>query len=85
MLAKYTLDRIVDGQTAVLLRRDGETKEENVAVKQLPSNAKEGDILEVVFDQDGTMTKAVILKQETAVAKKRVSSLMEKLKNKKKK
>lgn len=71
---KVTLDRIEEG-TAVLLIRDDETVKINIPLFLLPAESKEGDILDI------TITKDV---QETAYAKKRVSSLLEKLKSKNK-
>lgn len=71
---KVTLDRIEEG-TAVLLIRDDETVKINIPLFLLPAESKEGDILDI------TITKDV---QETADAKKRVSSLLEKLKSKNK-
>lgn len=71
---KVTLDRIEEG-TAVLLIRDDETVKINIPLFLLPECSKEGDVLDI------TITKDV---QETADAKKRVSSLLEKLKSKNK-
>ncbi|MDY0130903.1 MAG: DUF3006 domain-containing protein, partial [Methanosarcina vacuolata] len=69
---KATLDRI-ENDIAVLLVRDGETTKINIPFSLLPEESKEGDILDITI---------AINIQETAAAKERVSSLLEKLKNK---
>lgn len=69
---KVTLDRIEEGN-AVLLIRDDESIKIDIPLFLLPLGSREGDILDI------TITKDV---QETADAKERVSSLLEKLKNK---
>ena len=69
---KVTLDRIEEG-VAVLLVRDKETIKINIPLFLLPSESREGDILDITIDIDA---------QETEDAKKRASSLLEKLKNK---
>ena len=69
---KVTFDRIEEG-TAVLLVRDEEMVKINIPLFLLPPESKEGDILDI------TIAKKV---KETEDAKERVSSLLEKLKNK---
>ena len=69
---KVTLDRIEEG-TAVLLIRDDETVKINIPLFLLPAESKEGDILDITIVRN---------RQETEDAKERVSSLLEKLKNK---
>jgi hypothetical protein len=69
---KVTLDRIEEG-TAVLLIRDEETIKINIPLFLLPAGSKEGDVLDITIARDV---------QETEDAKERVSSLLEKLKNK---
>ena len=71
---KVTLDRIEEG-IAVLLVRDDETIKINIPLTLLPSGSKEGDNLDIAITRDV---------QETESAKERVSSLLEKLKNKNK-
>jgi Protein of unknown function (DUF3006) len=71
---KVTLDRIEEG-IAVLLVRDEEKVKINIPMALLPSGYKEGDILDITINKDV---------QETDAAKERVSSLLEKLKNKNK-
>lgn len=72
----------MDGKIAVLLLRDNETIEKNVPVSSLPSNIKEGDILEVSFKEDGMVNNARLMKQETLDALSKAEALLEKLKNK---
>nr|WP_035425975.1 DUF3006 domain-containing protein [Halalkalibacterium ligniniphilum] len=81
-VAKYTLDRIVDGQVAVFLLRDDESIQKDIPIEQLPSNVKEGDILEIQFNVDGSIKKANVLKKETDAAIDKANSLLEKLKKK---
>jgi hypothetical protein len=71
---KVTLDRI-EGCTAVLLVRDEESVRINIPLFLLPAESKEGDILNITIAKDV---------KETEDAKERVSSLLEKLKNKNK-
>jgi hypothetical protein len=71
---KVTLDRIEDG-IAVLLVRPDETIKIDIPFKLLPSDCREGDILDIMICRDIDGTEA---------AKERVSSLIEKLKNKNK-
>ncbi len=71
---KVTLDRIEEC-TAVLLVRDEESIKINIPLFLLPGESKEGDILDITIAKDV---------QETEDAKERVSSLLEKLKNKNK-
>jgi len=69
---KATIDRI-EGELAVLLIRDGEKIKINIPLILLPEGSREGDILDISIHKD---------EKETAEAKERVSSLIEKLKNK---
>jgi len=71
---KVTLDRIEEG-TAVLLVRDEEVVKINIPLFLLPVGSKEGDILDIAITRDV---------QETEATKERVSSLLEKLRNKNK-
>lgn len=73
MTIKTTLDRI-ENTIAVLLVRPEETTKINIPVSLLPEGSKEGDILNI------NITKDV---QEAEQTKERVSSLLEKIKNKK--
>lgn len=69
---KVTLDRIEE-DIAVMLVRDEETVKIYIPLFLLPVESKEGDILDI------TIVKDV---KETEDTKERVSSLLEKLKNK---
>lgn len=69
---KVTVDRIEE-DIAVLLVRDEESIRINIPLFLLPAGSKEGDILDITIVKD---------LQETEDAKERVSSLLEKLKNK---
>lgn len=70
---KVTIDRFEDGY-AVLLIRDDERVQIDFPEKYLPEGCKEGDILDISICRDTGSTEE---------AKKRVSDLIEKLKNKK--
>ncbi|WP_424353538.1 DUF3006 domain-containing protein [Methanosarcina mazei] len=69
---KVTLDRIEEN-IAVLLVRDEETVKIYIPLFLLPAESKEGDILDITIAKDV---------KETEDTKERVSSLLEKLKNK---
>ena len=69
---KATIDRIDEG-IAVLISAEEEPVCMTVPVSLLPPSAKEGDIVTIGIDRDEEMT---------AGSKDRVSSLIEKLKNK---
>jgi len=71
---KVTLDRIEES-IAVLLVRDEEVVKINVPLFLLPVGSKEGDIMNIAITRDV---------QETEATKERVSTLLEKLKNKNK-
>jgi len=69
---KATIDRI-EGKLAVLLMgEDGKTKV-NMPLGLLPDGCKEGDVLDIAITRD---------EKATEDAKKRTSSLLEKLKKK---
>lgn len=70
---KTTLDRI-ENKIAVLLVRPEENTKISIPLSLLPEGSKEGDILNIDITKD---------MQETEQAKERVSSLLDKLKNKK--
>jgi hypothetical protein len=69
---KVTLDRIEEN-IAVLLVREEEDVKINIPIFLLPEGTREGEILDITISRN---------KKETEEAKKRVSTLLEKLKNK---
>jgi hypothetical protein len=69
---KVTLDRI-ERSTAVVLLRDEESIKIDIPLFLLPPESKEGDILNISIVRDI---------QETEASKERVSTLLDKLKNK---
>jgi hypothetical protein len=71
---KVTLDRIEE-DIVVLLLRDEESVKIDIPLFLLPPKSKEGDILNISIVRDV---------KETEAAKERVSTLLEKLKNKNK-
>jgi hypothetical protein len=70
---KVTIDRFEDGY-AVLLVREKEQTHIDFPSDLLPEGCREGDILDIEIKQD---------KESTEATRKRVSDLIEKLKNKK--
>ncbi|WP_060210294.1 DUF3006 domain-containing protein [Sporosarcina koreensis] len=77
MTNKYTLDRI-ENKMYVLLDYPNEEKQLLIPVNKYNGELAEGDI--VVIENDMIVE---VLEQETQDMKKKVSSLLEKLKNKK--
>jgi hypothetical protein len=69
---KATIDRIEEG-IAVLISSEDEPARITIPVSLLPHGAKEGDSVTLSIDRD---------EGATAASKDRVSSLIEKLKNK---
>jgi hypothetical protein len=68
---KVTLDRIEEGM-AVLLIRDGKNTKIVIPLDLTPEGSREGDILDLSISRD---------LEATDEAKKRVSGLIEKLRN----
>jgi hypothetical protein len=71
---KVTIDRI-ENSIAVLLLRDDESVKINIPLFLLPEGSKESDILDILITRDV---------QETEIAKRKVSTLLEQLQNKNK-
>jgi hypothetical protein len=71
---KVTLDRIEEN-TAVLLVRDEEKIKINIPIFLLPTDSREGDILDITIKRNVN---------ETEATKHRVSNLLEKLQKKNK-
>jgi len=77
---KYTLDRIEDGQS-VFLEYPEEINELIIQTNKTPKNLSEGDIVNIsIVDSEYRFD---LLIDETSNMKEKVSSLLEKLKNKK--
>lgn len=76
---KYTLDRY-EGDVGILLLKEDESQELLVK-KEWLKGAQEGDIL-LVETQDNVVSKVTILKEETEDARKKVETLLNKLKSK---
>ena len=60
----YIIDRF-EGDYAILLLRNDESIQIDVLRESLPNSAKEGDIIEVSFDDNNNVTESKILKAET--------------------
>lgn len=77
----YTLDRY-DGEYAVLVLKGDESQQQLVERSKLESYAKEGDILDVEWNADGSFKEASVLETETEQRRSDVENLINKLKNK---
>lgn len=80
-LNKYTVDRFDDG-FAVLLMKTDESNEKLVPAASFGDDVKEGDVLEVIFNENGTINKYTVLENETEEIRESVSLLIKKLKDK---
>lgn len=78
---KYTLDRY-DGEYAVLVLKGDESQQQRVERSKLESYAREGDILDVEWNPDGSFKEASVLQTETEQRRTDVEDLINKLKNK---
>lgn len=78
---KYTLDRF-EKEIAVLLFRDDETNEVLISQKSLPSDADEGDILYIEFNEDDSVQHVKLLEEATEDARQKAEDLLNKLKKK---
>lgn len=79
---KYTVDRF-EGDLVVLLLKSDESQQKLIRKSQLNEEVNKGDIVEIEFDESGTLLDFKILTEETKDMKSRVESLLTKLKNKK--
>ncbi|MEX1028136.1 MAG: DUF3006 domain-containing protein [Candidatus Paceibacterota bacterium] len=77
MEEKAVIDRIEDGEQAVLLVGEDE-RERIVPVSSLPDDAKAGNWLKVRFDGD-ELVEAVVDLEETERVKERISDKMARL------
>ncbi|ERN52811.1 DUF3006 domain-containing protein [Alkalihalophilus marmarensis] len=82
MEKKAVLDRIVDGEHAVLLVGDKE-EEKIISVSQLPKEAREGAWLKITLTESNEVSVVVLDVDETNIARSRISSKMELLKKRK--
>lgn len=78
---KYTLDRF-DDFFAVFLLKEDETKQLLVPKNMNKVPLQEGDIVEIEKTETGYEIN--VLKEETEITRNKVSTLLEKLKNKNK-
>jgi hypothetical protein len=75
---KYTLDGF-EGDVAIFLLREDETKEVIIPKAQLPGNFKKGDIVEIQFYRDGSIQSTVLLEVETEEARATANSLLSRI------
>jgi hypothetical protein len=73
--SKYTLDRF-EGDLAVLLLREDESIEVDIPKARLSGMLNKGDIIDIRFHPDGTIEKAILLKEETEKAKMEVNKVL---------
>jgi len=75
-----TVDRIVDGETAVLLIEDDGTVVEQVTrpVEELPADCGPGSVLEVAV-ADGELVEIVPRPDETADRRERIAEKLDRL------
>ncbi len=76
---KFTLDRF-EGDYAIFLRQPEETEQKIIHRTELNTEVKQGDI--VTIDEDGKHFLVTVLTDETAMQKDKMSSLMQKLRDK---
>ncbi len=74
------VDRIVDGETAVVLIEDGGdvVEEYNLAVEDLPTEADEGGVLEVSIEH-GELVRMDYLADETAARRQSAQDKFDRL------
>ncbi len=81
MKKQYTVDRIVDKKIAVLLDRKNELKKLEITLKDIPVKVKEGDIVNLEFD-NGKIIFAEVDIEATKKARKEVQEILGDLKSK---
>jgi hypothetical protein len=77
----YTVDEIVNKRHAVLLDREDETNKIDVALKDIPVRVKEGDIVDIEFE-DKKIIFAEVDMEATKRAREEVQKLLGELKGK---
>lgn len=78
-MKKYTLDRIEDG-ICVFLERPDEIETILIDKVDCPEGIEEGDIVEIEKIEDGYVVN--VLREDTEIARDKVKTLLDKLKNK---
>ena len=81
MKKQYTVDRIVDKKIAVLLDRKNELKKLEITLKDIPVKVKEGDIVNLEFDNGKIIFTEVDI-EATKKARKEVQEILGDLKSK---
>lgn len=81
MKKQYTVDRIVDKKNAVLLDRKNELKKLEITLKDIPVKVKEGDIVNLEFN-NGKIIFAEVDIEATKKARKEVQKILGDLKSK---
>ena len=81
MKKQYTVDEIVNKRYAVLLDREDETNKIDVKIKDIPVRVKEGDIVNIEFEE-GKIIFAEVDFEATKRAREEVQKLLDELKSK---
>jgi hypothetical protein len=81
MKKQYTVDEIIDKKFAVLLDREDESKKLDIPLKDIPIEIKEGDIVNLVFENSKIISAEVDI-EATKKAREEVNSLLNELKKK---
>ena len=79
--SEFTVDRI-DGEFVVLLKRPLEEEQILIPLAKLKIQLHEGDIVQLINNNEGTDFEITVLEKETSHAKDEIRSLIEKLKKK---
>ena len=81
MKKQYTVDEIIDKKFAVLLDREDESKKLDMLLKDIPTEIKEGDIVNLIFE-DSKIISAEVHVEASKKAREEVQILLDELKKK---
>jgi hypothetical protein len=77
----FTIDEIIDKKIAVLLDREDETNKLNIPLNSIPVKVKEGDIIEIEFEND-VIINATVDNEATRKELEEMQKMLDELKNK---
>ncbi|WP_022794982.1 DUF3006 domain-containing protein [Marinococcus halotolerans] len=80
-MEKYTVDRL-EGTLAILLLAGDESVQREIDREQMPNGLKEGDVVEIEWNSNGSIHSVMLKTEETEIKKEKARSLLHKLKNK---
>jgi len=81
MKKQYTVDEINDKKIAVLLDREDESKKLDIPLKDMPIKVKEGDIVNIEFENNKIVFAEVDI-EATKKAREEVQAILDDLKSK---